>query len=116
MKTDPNANATKDFFSYFIAYFPDFPPEDQMDGSQALDILVSGVESARRSAADQATLHWGELCRNELAKAADALGRGENDRVERAVGSAREFFEYLLDRRKPKSEFVADESGRVTHR
>lgn len=113
MKSDPKIEASRDFFSYFIAYFPEFPVEDQMDGSRALDILMSGLEHIQTVSADPIRLQWLELCKNELHEAAQAIAQGDTNRAETAVISARELFENLLARKLPKPDFVAHENGKV---
>jgi hypothetical protein len=111
MKKDPRIEATKDFFSYFTAYYPEFPAEDQMDGSQALEILVSGVEYAQGVSRNEVSLHWGMLCKIELAKAVEGIARGDTSCVDDAVKSARELFEHMLAGKAPKPDFIAYEDG-----
>ena len=113
MRLDSKVRATRDFFAYFLAYYPQFPPEDEMDRERSFRCLVEGVENAEGGSQDPTTLHWLALCKQQLADAREAHAAGTILAVEKAVRSAREFFEYAIQRRTPVADFVVGPSGNV---
>src|SRR6476620_5933080 len=101
--------ATKDFFAYFVAYYPNFPNEDMMTPASAVGQLLEGVRSARRRTSDQRALHWLNLCESDLSAASNAISLGKTECVEAKVRSAREHFESFAKKRQMTTDFVAGE-------
>ena len=107
----PSTLATKDFFAYFVAYYPDFPDEDMMNSIAGINHLLDGIRTARKSTSDQSAIHWLGLCESDLLIALKSASLGETKCVEAKVRSARDYFESFAKKRRVTVDFVAGEEG-----